>query len=549
MRLRGVAESCGVVALALLLTAALTYPLLFNPSRLARVNTDDGMFSIWVVSWVAHALTSEPQHLFDANIYYPAAGTLAFSEANLVAGALGTPVWALTHNPFLTHNAVVALSFVGSFAGMYYLTRYLTGDRGAAAVTAVLFAFCPFVFARTAHIQLLMIGLLPWCLLACHRLLDRPTVGRSVALGGALSAQALACGYYGIFAGLMVGAASVFLGVARGLWRSRDHWIGVALAAFVAIALTLPFFVPYMELHRDAGFGRSLADARDYSANARAWLASSAWAHRWWLSALGPFNEVLFPGIAATVLGVAGFWRGLRRTAATTGPPRDVVWLYAGLALVAFWASFGPAAGLYTLLFDTVPAFEFLRAPARLGIVTTLALVVLSGVALASWPRVTRRLVPLLCVLALVTAELTAAPLRMYREAPPVSRVYRVLRKQPPGPVAEFPYFEQKIQWSRHAYYMLQSTAHWHPLVNGYSDYIPPAFIRDARTLSTFPSRGAFAVLQRLGARYVVVHLNFYDSASRARLLERLQIYGSFLKPIVQDQNEWLLEITSWPPP
>ena len=29
-----------------------------------------------------------------------------------------------------------------------------------------------------------------------------------------------------------------------------------------------------------------------------------------------------------------------------------------------------------------------------------------------------------------------------------------------------------------HAIYMLNSTAHWMPLVNGYSDYIPPDFVR-----------------------------------------------------------------------
>ena len=48
----------------------------------------------------------------------------------------------------------------------------------AAAVAAVLFAYCPFVFARTAHIQLLLIGGLPFCMLALHRLVDdQPVAG------------------------------------------------------------------------------------------------------------------------------------------------------------------------------------------------------------------------------------------------------------------------------------------------------------------------------------------------------------------------------------
>ena len=65
---------------------------------------------------------------------------------------------------------------------MYYLSRYLTGSRPAAAVAAVLFAFCPYIWARTAHIQLLMTAGLPFSLLAAHRMIDRPEPG---AGGGA----------------------------------------------------------------------------------------------------------------------------------------------------------------------------------------------------------------------------------------------------------------------------------------------------------------------------------------------------------------------------
>ena len=89
-----------------------------------------------------------------------------------------------------------------------------------------------------------------------------------------------------------------------------------------------------------------------YSANGGAWLASSAWAHRWWLAAIDGFNEVLFPGThrhrrSALAGAVAG--RGdaaaaapRRRDCRATSPAST--WL---LALLAFWASFGPDAGLY----------------------------------------------------------------------------------------------------------------------------------------------------------------------------------------------------------
>src|SRR5262245_14279578 len=208
MRSRGLAEAAVVVLAALALTCLFTYPLAFKLGSVGRVNTDDGRWSLWVVSWVAHALTTDPAGLYQANIFYPHRNALAFSEANLVAGAIGAPVWAATNHHYATHNAVVLIGFVVAFAGAYYLARYLTGHRAAAAIAAILFAFCPFTFARTAHIQLLLTGGLPFCLLAFHRLVDRPTAGRAAALGVALWLQALACAYYGIFAGLTVAFGS-----------------------------------------------------------------------------------------------------------------------------------------------------------------------------------------------------------------------------------------------------------------------------------------------------------------------------------------------------
>ena len=206
-----------MILAAAALACLFTYPLVPGIDHLGRVNTDDGRWSIWVVAWVAHALTTDPIRLFDANIFYPHRLTLAFSEANVAAGAIGAPVWAMTKNPYLTHNVVVLVSFIVSFAGAYYLIAYLSGSRRAAALAGVLFAYCPFIFARTAHIQLLMTGGLPFCLLAFHKLADGPTVSRAVWLGVLIWTQALACAYYGVFAILMVGLGTLLFAVTRGL--------------------------------------------------------------------------------------------------------------------------------------------------------------------------------------------------------------------------------------------------------------------------------------------------------------------------------------------
>src|SRR5262245_25398161 len=142
MRPRGAIEAALVVLGATVLTIIATYPVAVHLDELGRINTDDGRWSIWVVSWVAHSLTTRPLEVFHANIFYPQRYALAFSEANLGAGLIGAPIWAITKNPYATHNVALLTAFVTAAAGAYYLARYLTGHKGAAAVAGILFGFC-----------------------------------------------------------------------------------------------------------------------------------------------------------------------------------------------------------------------------------------------------------------------------------------------------------------------------------------------------------------------------------------------------------------------
>ena len=171
----------------------------------------DGLYSIWNVAWVARTAVTHPFSLFDGNIFYPHRNTLAYSEANIVAGAVSIPVWLLTRNAYAAHSFALLFAFASTFLGMWLLARRLTNNPGSAIVAAILFAFCPYFYSHTPHIQLLMAGGIPVSMLALHRLADAPSPRRGLALGAALAVQSLACAYYGIFAGLMVGYGVLFL--------------------------------------------------------------------------------------------------------------------------------------------------------------------------------------------------------------------------------------------------------------------------------------------------------------------------------------------------
>ena len=533
-------ELGAVLVLSAALTVLFLYPVASNIGGVGRVDKADGQWSIWVVSWVARTIVVDPRHLFDANIFYPHRGTLAYSENNLGAGLLAVPVYWATRNPYAAHNFVVLLAFMLSAIGTFYLVRYLIGDRRAAAISAICFAFCPFVFAHLAHIQLELTAGLPFTMLAFHRLADRPSTGRGVALGAGMAAQALCCGYYGVFAILLVGYAVFVVAAMRSLWGNRTYWSAIAVAALVAIVLVVPAFLPYVALQRTTGFHRPLDASRGFSASLSAYLASSSFAHVWMLRFLRPWGEVVFPGFIATGFGVAGLWlgRGIRRG--------ETVVLYGGATVLAFWASFGPAAGLYTVLYKAVPVFSWMRAPERFGLVVDLGLSVLAGVGLTViFERRRRPDLAAAVVTAVVVAELIVP--FSWPKVPAVEPVYPVLALQPPGPVIEMPFYYREVGLFRHAQYMLKSTTHWMPMVNGYSDYIPPDFLANVRAIAAFPSDDSLRILAPYHVRYAVFHMNHYSARNRPDVVARLNRFSSYLRPLYVDETLRLYEIVDVP--
>src|SRR5204863_7249557 len=196
---------------------------------------------------------------------------------NLAAAALAVPVYWATGNGYAAHNFSFLISFVLSGAGMYYLARYLTSDRRAAVVAAICYAYCPYVFGHTPHIQLLMTAGLPFGMLAFHRSVDQPSWPRGAALGLVMAAQAFFCGYYAIFLMLAIGLAVLIVASMRGLWRDRRFWIAIATAAVVAVVCSLPVLLPYLKLHENAAFIRSLRSSREFSAHWRSYLSSSSY--------------------------------------------------------------------------------------------------------------------------------------------------------------------------------------------------------------------------------------------------------------------------------
>jgi hypothetical protein len=518
-----------VVLLAFGLVVTLTWPTVPRLATHGRIDSNDGELSIWNIGWIDHALLTQPGRLFDANIFHPHKGTLAYSELNLVPGLFGLPAYAVSRNSIAAQNFAVVVALVLSVVLMWALVRRLTGSSGAGLV-----AFCPFVLAHTAHTQLLMVFGFPLVFLAFHRLADAPGYRRAAALGAALSCAGLACAYYGIFVGLALGL--VCLALAR---PGPRYWIALAVSLLAAGVLTLPVVVPYLRARGATGIARTFGrdEVQGYSATLATYATSPSIAHQ-------VFNqgsaESVFPGFVLLVLAAVGVVAGVRSALAWE---RRLTWTYLVLALVALWASFGPNLGLWSALSAVVPMMSMLRAPVRLGIVVVFALAILAGFGVRHLAA--RRPWLSWVLVAAVALELFVPwPLRA---APPVPRAYTLLAERPRAAVVELLFNYKRTEFFAHTRFMFNSTYHWQPLLNGYSDLIPPDFEQVALLMTQFPDPASFAMLRERGVRYVVVHLNDYNTAARETLLARFPPYEKFMRRLTSDQDVWLYEILQYP--
>ncbi|HWW83696.1 MAG TPA: hypothetical protein VNZ26_08855, partial [Vicinamibacterales bacterium] len=92
----------------------------------------------------------------------------------------------------------------------------------------------------------------------------------------------------------------------------------------------------------------------------------------------------------------------------------------------------------------------------------------------------------------------------------PIPQVYRKLATVPPGAVLSLPDYADTPEWFEEPDYEYFSTAHWHPIANGYSRATPSGFQSLMARLRTFPSEGSIEAMRETGITYVVLHAAAY---------------------------------------
>lgn len=504
-----------------------TWPLATDPAHLTRNDNRDTVLNQWILAWVAHQSVAAPAHLFDANIFYPERDTLAYSETMLVQSAMGAPLLWSGVSPVLTYNLLLLAGFALSAWTMALLVRRWTGQRTAALVAGSIFGFSAHTLTRLPHLQAQHVEFLPLALLALDELLRQPGAGRALKLAAWSTLQALTSIYLLVLT-LVALAVAVIARPAEWTGRRALPLLrALAITSAVAAVVLLPLLLPYYRVSHDQGLTRTLDDAAQYSASWADYLTTPARVHQWWSGRLGIGHggmTGLFPGALGIVLSmialVGSGWRDARvRMMLVIGA--------AGLAL-----SFGPSLPGYATLYSFLPILQAIRATARFGYLVTVAVAVLAGFGVAVLrqrvpPRLWRGVAPLLVVVAAL--ESIASPLGLTRFEG-IAPIYDRLAGVADAVVVELPFYGPRSA-QFHAHYMLNSTRHWRPIVNGYSGFRPASFYQHAEALQQFPAQPALDMMRQIGVTHVFVHRSQFDEAALAALdtrtdLQPLDVFG-----------------------
>jgi hypothetical protein len=191
-------------------------------------------------------------------------------------------------------------------------------------------------------------------------------------------------------------------------------------------------------------------------------------------------QDTLFPGFTVLVFGLAGLAAAPRRY-------RAVAIVASSLAIVL---SLGPETALYRFLHEHLVFVRGLRALSRFSLLPVLCLDVLAGLALSH----RRWLVPV--ALAAMLVESTNVPIRYAAYAgPPESARWLAGR---PGAAAVLPLGDGDTQS------MLDGAAHFRPLVNGDSGFVPRPYTRAMELLQEPLGDDALRLLRAVDVRDVV---------------------------------------------
>lgn len=541
-----------------LVTLIFTYPAIKIASH-TYAESADPLGTLWWMWWQKYSFSHH----------------LAASNMSLVAHPFGFKLSDYTVDP-LTHlvqrflaiattetvgyNLFLLVSFFLTACVMYYLARYLTGNRGAAAFSGFAFAFCPFMLAHgKEHVGLVAAFWIPLFVLLLIKAWRKPALSSIGWTTAVFIVLTLFNYHYGLFCALFfVVFALVMLATRdRKEERGRSRRVLLVVAPIVVVILAL-LVVSVVLLSRSSAVSENeLSVLVDYSARPWDYFIPHAegalfgWTTGGFITSHihGGFvvESTLFLGYVPLALAiyacVASFRKRRRRPIRGAGageveqesggeksvaPTRDdtgrIMLSLVAVAAVAFVVSMPPTAKVLGVkiylpsyvLFKLIPP---LRAYSRFGLLVMFCVALLAGYGIAElankkwYAKRGAFFTVLLCILVLF--EFSIVPPFRGLDTKATTEYYRWLKERPRDTVAAiYPIFFFH-DFDNYVYFFEQRL-HEKALVNGAQDDTEAERYR--QVIMDLGNPGTPGILRHLGTDYVMIipsnflqghHLNY----------------------------------------
>lgn len=583
----------GILGAYTLITIVVTYPAitaLVQPYAIPGGGYDSTYF-LWHLWWIKHALLNlGVWPTYTQSIFYPVGGVLLLaSPFNELALISLLPLLGLTR----TYSFLLLFSFPTAGFTTYLLAYYLTGNRWAAFVGGLIFAFSTYHYAHAIeHLGLWSVQWLPLYALALFLLLKNPSFKRA-ALTTASFVLAVASDHVYYLFYFVIPFTALFIIYhwlsKHSALRQRRYWLAIFGATLAGIVVLSPVY-PHLLTNQGEEFIKR-GDILFRSPDLMGYL-TPARQHPVWQPLVAPLYEkmnkldtegAVFTGYVAISLMLLALWKQRNKTTR--------FWLWFGA--IAFVFSLGPILSIYGpieipvddiktyvplpyILVIYAPLIGLLRAPARLAVAVQLAVAVLAvcgaDTLIKNWRSWWRLAGVAVLAILILFESLYQFPYPVNSSFTPPAIYQLIAQENNNRAVLEIPSRVQQRESqgenlflpvrpiSRNFSFLLMyyATVHGHPMPGGESSRTPTApavfldttmFIRELmypaglleNTSAIIPTnnhqlieRGA-TMLNRHNIGYVVVQRNLLDESERR--VPELVLRQSLGTPFYEDDS------------
>jgi hypothetical protein len=185
-----------------LLSLAWTYPLIVHFSSKMIGVGGDRYIGLWNMWWMKKALIDlHVNPLYTDYLFYPKGISLAFHDYSIFDSLVSVPLQAILSVSEIYNLLFLASYVLGGF-GCFLLVSYLTGDRYAAFLSGLVFAFWGGRAYYTDHLSFATIQWFPYCALYLLKTLRESSFRNPILAAVFLAINAFSCGYYAIYMAL-----------------------------------------------------------------------------------------------------------------------------------------------------------------------------------------------------------------------------------------------------------------------------------------------------------------------------------------------------------